>query len=306
MRKKKFNQIWMPLLAALIWGTAFVAQSVSAGTIGVLTYNGARSVIATAFIGMMLFVRGRLRSRKGEKSEPVDKKRFLLGGLCCGLFLTAGCYFQQKGMETTSAGKAGFITALYVVLVPVVSAFFFRKRVRPFIWLCVVIALTGLYFLCIKQGEKLTVERGDVLVFFCAVAYTGQILCIDRFSRDVDGVLLAFGEFAVQAVLCAILAPIFETVFVGQIVSNLPSLLYVGILSSGVGYTLQILAQRDGNPTVVSILMSLESFFAAVSGALILGDRLTGRELLGCALMLSAVLLSQLPEQRRKKETLIQ
>lgn len=295
----------MPLLAAFIWGTAFVAQSVAAGTIGVLAYNCSRSVIASLFIGAMLLIRKRLPGYAKSHTETVSIKRVLFGGFCCGLFLTAGCYFQQKGLETTSAGKAGFITALYVVLVPL-TALFFRKRVRPFIWLCVLLALGGLYFLCIKKGEDLTVEHGDVLVFFCAIAYTGQILCIDRFSREIDGVLLSFMQFAVQAVICAILAPIFEKVSFAQIVSNLPSLLYVGVLSSGVGYTLQILAQRDGNPTVVSILMSLESFFAAVSGAVILGDRLTGRELLGCALMLSAVLLSQLPEQRRKKETLIQ
>lgn len=300
---KKYRSVWMPLLAAMIWGTAFVAQSVAAGTIGALTYNCARSVIATVFIGSMILVRNWFKKRAGQTVPKTDIKQLILGGVCCGIFLTAGCYFQQKGMETTSAGKAGFITALYVVLVPV-AGLFFKRRVRPLIWLCVLLAIGGLYFLCIKRGENLSVETGDLLELCCAVAYTGSILCIDHFSRRVDGIMLSCAQFAVQAIICAFLAPLFETPSWSQITSNIPSLLYVGILSSGVAYTLQILAQACGNATVVSLLFSLESFFAVVSGAIILGDRLTGREYIGCGLMLAAVLLSQLPARGEKdKET---
>jgi len=170
------------------------------------------------------------------------------------------------------------------------------------VWFSVMLAISGLYFLCIKHGENFAVNTGDILEFFCAIAYTGLILCIDYFTRTVDGLTLSCAQFAVQAMICAVAAPLFETPTWGQISANLPGILYVGIVSSGIGYTLQILAQADGNPTVVSLLFSLESFFAVVFSAIFLGDRLSNRELLGCGLMLTAVFLSQLPGKKHKTE----
>ncbi len=318
--KKTYKQNLMALLAAFIWGTAFVAQSRSAGSIGPLLFNGSRSVIGALSLVLVLLIRSRLPEqgarkaaagqesageaegkRRGEKGLlRSEKAQLLKGSLCCGIFLTLGSVLQQWGIAYTSAGKAGFITALYVVLVPVVGFLLLKKRVGRLIWCAVALAALGLYFLCVPRTEDLVLNRGDMLVFFSAFAYTGQILCIDHFTETVDGVELSCGQFTVMMVICLLLMPFIENNTWAALVSCLPHILYVGIFSCAVAYTLQILAQKGGNPAVVSVLLCLESFFAVVSAALLLGERMDGREYLGCGLMLLAVLLSQLPDRRRE------
>lgn len=303
MAKKK-NRSLLALLAAFIWGISFVSQSLSAGHIGSFTFNAVRAIVGTLSLLAVLLIRGGIQRKKGVTSGPRDLKLLVKGGLACGSCMAVGAFLQQWGIESTTAGKAGFITALYVVLVPL-AAIFLKKRVSPRIWLSVLLAAAGLYFLCLKKGEGFRVNQGDLLVFCCAFFYTGQILCIDHFAAKTDGVELSLAQFAVMAVICSLCAPIFETVTLESIRVCLPHILYVGIFSSAVAYTLQIMAQKDGNPAVVSLLLCLESFFAALSGAVLLGDTMTAREYFGCGLMLTAVILSQLPEKRtlrRKKD----
>ena len=301
MKANRIRQNVFPVLAALIWGTAFVAQSVGADYVEPFTFNTARSAIAFLFSLVLCGVFSRLRRRdfSGEaQARPASRRDLMLGGVLCGVALTVATNLQQKGLETTSSGKAGFITALYIVIVPVVGLFL-KKKAPGTIWISVVLAVAGLYCLCINEGFSVT--SGDVYVMLCAFCFSAHILVIDHFTQKVDGVALSCVQFFVATVLSA----------VGMLVSESPSwsallqcagpILYVGILSSGVAYTLQILAQKDSNPTVVSLLLSLESVFATLAGALLLHDRMSGREYFGCVLVLAAVILAQLPVPGRKQ-----
>lgn len=299
MRGNTVRQNVFPVLAALIWGTAFVAQSVGADYVEPFTFNAARSGIAFLFLLILCAVFRRARSRDfsgAAEARPAARRDLILGGICCGTALTVAANLQQKGLETTTSGKAGFITALYIVIVPIVGIFL-KKRAPRTIWLSVALAVAGLYCLCIT--EDLTVTTGDFYVLLCAFCFSAHILIIDHFTQKVDGVELSCVQFLVATVLSG----------AGMVMTESPSLtalaqcawpiLYVGVFSSGVAYTLQILAQKDSNPTVVSLLLSLESVFATLAGAVVLHDRMNGREYLGCLLMLAAVVLAQLPAPRK-------
>ena len=211
--------------------------------------------------------------------------------------LTVATNLQQMGLETTSSGKAGFITALYIVIVPI-AGIFLRKKAPRAIWISVALAVAGLYLLCVQESFSIT--RGDFYVLLCSFCFAGHILIIDHFTQKVDGVELSCAQFFVVAVISAIAMLVSEPFDLAGLLACVGPVLYVGILSSGVGYTLQILAQKDSDPTVVSLLLSLESVFATVAGAVILGDRMSGKEYLGCVLMLIAVVLAQLPDFRRR------
>ena len=287
MKVNHIRQNVFPVLAALIWGTAFVAQSVAADHVGPFTFTAARSAVAFVFLLVLCLVFRCLRRRDFQEeaqARPGSWRDLAIGGICCGVVLTMGTNLQQMGLETTTSGKAGFITALYIVIVPIAGIFLRQKAPRA-IWLSVALAVVGLYLLCVQES-------------FC---FAGHILLIDHFTRKVDGVALSCVQFLVMAVLSAGLMLVMETPDWAGLLACIGPVLYVGIFSSGVGYTLQILAQKDSNPTVVSLLLSLESVFATVAGALILGDRMSGKEYLGCVLMLAAVVLAQLPDFRKKQ-----
>ena len=297
MKVNRVRQNVLPLVTALIWGTAFVAQSVGADYMGPFTFNTARAVVAFAFLLVLCGLRELWRRRTGNRVPAGSRRDLFLGTLCCGTALAVASYFQQKGLETTTPGKAGFITALYIVLVPLAGLALKKKPPRS-VWLGVVLAVAGLYCLCVT--EEFSITGGDFYVLICAFCFTAQILTVDHFSGRVDGVTLSCGQFLVMSVLSA----------AGALTEALPPLellpqclgpvLYVGVFSSGVAYTLQILAQKGSDPAVVSLLMSMESVFATIAGALILGDRMNGREYLGCGLMLAAVILAQLPPLPRR------
>lgn len=291
MKINRIRQNVLPLVTAMIWGTAFVAQSVGAEYMGPFTFNTARAVIAFFFLLGLCGLRALWRRGRGE-SPAGSRRDLILGGLCCGAALSVASFFQQKGLETTTPGKAGFITALYIVLVPL-AGLVLGKKVPRALWLGVALAVGGLYCLCVS--EELSVTGGDLYVLACAFCFTAQILVVDHFTNKVDGVALSCVQFLVMAVLSAAGALAETPPPLELLPKYLGPVLYVGVFSSGVAYTLQILAQKDSNPAVVSLLMSMESLFAAVAGALILGTRMTGREYLGCALMLAAVVLAQLP-----------
>ena len=275
------------VLTAFIWGTAFVAQSVGAEHVPPLAFNAARSVIAFVFLLVLCAVMRSGRRRKGQAASVTRSRKDLLG---------LASFLQQKGLDTTSPGKAGFITALYIVLVPIFGIFL-KKRVPKAVWVSVLLAVAGLYCLCIT--ESFTVAPGDLCVMLCAFVFTAQILLVDHFVTVVDGIELSCCQFFFATAFSLIGSLLFEHPTWAGLTMAAGAILYAGLLSSGVGYTLQILAQKGSNPTVISLLLSLESVFATISGAAILGDRLSGREYFGCALMLAAVVLAQLPDRKK-------
>ncbi|MBE7004878.1 MAG: DMT family transporter [Ruminococcaceae bacterium] len=300
--KKKVKQIVLPLLTAFIWGSAFVAQKGGAGVLGALSFNWTRSLMAALGLSVLVWVLDR-RSDKPQKSgteRKQDRRALLRGGLIVGTILAVGSTLQQYGVGMTTAGKAGFLTALYIVLVPLFGLLF-GSRVRPLIWCGVAVALVGLYFLSFASGGGGGFNRGDLLLIACAFVFSSHILAIDHFTKTLDGVKLSCVQFFVAGIELLIAALFVEGFPARAILDCMPFILYTGLISGGVGYTLQILAQKDGDPAVVSLLLSLEAFFAAVSGAVVLHERLSAREYLGCALMLCAVVLVQLPGKKARE-----
>ncbi len=300
-RNNPVRQVVFPLLAAFIWGTAFVAQDVCAEVVEPMTFNAVRSFIAVVVLLVIIWIFGRLRKDKpAQAKQKAGRKQLLIGGLCCGTALAVASNFQQAGIGAgTDAGKAGFITALYIVLVPLLGLFL-KKKVSLPVWISVALAVAALYLLCIHGAFKLA--PGDLLILLCALFFAVHILIIDHFTATVDGMKLSCAQFLVCGILSLIGSLVFEHPDIGAILSVMLPLLYVGVFSSGVAYTLQILAQKDSNPTVVTILLSMESVFAVISGAIILHQHMTGREYLGCVLMLIAVILAQIPFPLKRKE----
>ena len=280
MERNSLRQSTFAVLAALIWGTAFVAQSVGAEHVPALAFNASRSVIAFVFLLILCTARRTVLRRQG-KPAPVTRSRkdLLVGGFCCGTALALASFFQQKGLETTSSGKAGFITALYIVLVPIFGVFL-KKRVPRTVWFSVALAVVGLYCLCVT--ESFTIAPGDICVVLCAFVFTTQILLVDHFVAFVDGIELSCCQFFFVMIFSLTGTLAFEQPTWSGISMAAGAILYAGFFSSGVAYTLQILAQKGSNPTVISLLLSLESVFATISSAIILGDRLNGKEYIGC------------------------
>lgn len=290
------------LLAAFIWGTAFVAQAVSADRIEPFTFNALRSLVATAVLGGFLLIRKgvhRIRKIPTTAREPGSRKRLWLGGLCCGALLAIAANLQQFGIGGSGAGKAGFLTALYIVIVPVLGIFF-RRRVPATVWISVVIAVAGLYFLCISGS--FTLAASDLFLLLCAAAFAVQILTVDHVSAGTNPIELSCVQFLFVTLFSAVPALFTEHTSVQAISECILPILYVGVFSSGVAYTLQIIAQKNSNPTVISLLLSLEAFFSAAADAVLLHHFLSPREYLGCGLMLTAVLLAQLPPIGRKRK----
>lgn len=312
----KLRNTFFLFLTAMIWGAAFVAQSVSMDYIGPFTFICLRSVIGGLFLIPVIIVLDGIRKKSQNESADVvnsenilhieteekqrlswKNKQLIEGGIVCGIFLFFANCFQQTGIQYTTVGKAGFITTFYIIIVPLIGLFF-KKYCGILTWIGVVIALAGLYFLCITQ--KLTIQRGDALILCCSVLYAGQILAIDHYNPFVDGVKMSCIQFLTGGILGAVFMLLFENPSIAMILSAAGPILYTGIMSTGVGYTLQIVGQKGLNPTVAALILSLESVFSALSGYLFLHQVLTTRELIGCALMFIAIVLAQLPDIRRK------
>ena len=300
--KKQLRGSIILLLAAIIWGGAFVAQSEAMDHVTPFTYNAARMLIGGLTLVPVILITDAFRDREKRTFAPGNRavlRASLLGGVICGVILAGASSFQQFGIAQTTVGKAGFVTALYIVLVPICNALF-KKKIPPITWVCVVIAIAGFYLLCIK--EDFTIARGDLLVLCCAVIYTFHIITIDRFNeRAVDGVLMACVQFFVCGVITLVCALLFEEPSFAALWNARVSLAYTGILSCGAAFTFQILGQRDCEPTAATLIMSLESVFSALFGWMILHQSLSGKELAGCALVFTAVVLAQVPLPKRKK-----
>lgn len=296
--KKTLRGSFLLFLTAFIWGVAFVAQSKGSESMAAFTFNGTRSLLG-ALVLLPLIAFFAYRNQKTKTKQNGSARMNLLGGVCCGLILAVASTLQQFGIERTLVGKAGFITALYIIFVPV-AGIFLKKKVRGTVWAGVAIATAGMYLLCVT--EESAVNSGDVMLFIGALLFTVHILVIDYFSPKTDGVIVSCIQFFVCGLICIPLAFLFENPSVGQILDGGSAILYAGIMSCGVAYTLQIVGQKDMNPTVAALILSLESVVSAVMGYaayrigfLKTNQTLTGRQIAGCVIVFSAVILVQIP-----------
>ena len=320
MKNRKLLGNLLLLLTAMIWGTAFVAQRVGMDSIEPITFNAARMWLAAVAIGSAAFLTRRNRQKgqapnNAEKQITADgaagavtglgdpaqdrRRNTIIGGICCGTFLTAASLFQQMGIVYTTAGKAGFITAMYMLLVPILNFVLFKKKNTWLVWTGVLIGVIGMYLLCITDGFSLT--YGDMLVCICALLFSCHILCCDHFVRLGNPLFISAIQFTTVAVISSVAAFIAEEPSWQKVISAAIPILYCGIVSGGIGYTLQMIAQKYTDPTIASLLMSLESVFAVIAGALLLGERMTARELAGCIIMFAAIVLVQIPLPSRRR-----
>lgn len=307
MKKTEWKSPALLFLTAVVWGVAFVAQSVGMDYVGPFTFNCIRCLIgAVVLVPCIWFLDGWKqrpdgascgRESAGAPSGASDGSHALLaGGICCGLALFVASNLQQIGIQYTTVGKAGFITALYIVMVPVFGIFL-KKRAGIRVWVSVALAVAGLYLLCIT--DRLALGKGDILVLLCAVVFAVHILVVDHFSAKTDGVRMSCIQFLVCGLLSGVCMLLTEHPEMRLILQAWQPILYAGVFSCGVGYTLQIIGQKGTDPTVASLILSLESVVSVLAGWLLLGQRLSVRELGGCALMFAAILLAQMPERRQ-------
>ena len=286
----------LPLLAAFIWGIAFVAQKGNA--VGTLTFNASRSIVAFLFLCVVIFIMNHGSAKHLLTGEtPAETRAIWLGGICCGLALAVATFLQQSGLDAdTEAGKAGFLTAMYIVLVPILGLFL-KQRAQVNVWVAVLVAVVGLYLLCVKPGSQ--IRLSDLTVLLCSLVFAIQIQFIDHFGARCHGVKMSCVQFLACFVVSAVPAALSEPLSFSALCESAGPILYLGIFSSGVAYTLQIVAQKNANPAVVSLLLSMESVFSVLAGAVILGEVLSLREYIGCAVMAAAVVIVQLPARKR-------
>lgn len=298
--KQQIKSSLILLLTATIWGVAFVAQSVGMEYIGPFTFNAIRCVLGGLVLIPVILVLKKKKETGAENQEKEDKKTLWTGGIACGVILCIASNLQQFGIMEASVGKSGFFTALYIVMIPVIGIFI-GKRPRIKLWFCVALAVVGMYLLCMKDGS-FTIERADIMLLLCALAFSFHILVVDYFSPKVGGVKMSCIQFFVCGVLSAVGMLFTETPDISNIQAAWLPLLYAGLLSCGVGYTLQIVGQKGINPVIASLIMSLESVISALAGWVILGQVLSPKEILGCVLMFVAIIITQIPIGNKKTD----
>ena len=296
MNKKSYFGDLMLFLAAFIWGTAFVAQIAGMDRIGPFTFNMARSIVAVISLGAyLIFTKAKL---------PKDMSFLLKGGLVCGFFIFVGTSLQQIGLQYTTAGKTGFITSFYILILPFLTMIFLKHKIDVLTWISIIIGFIGLYLLAIPNLSDFSMNKGDFIVFLGSFCWAGHILVIDYYSKKVNPVELSFLQFVVLSILSGICAFIFEneTATLGNIFASWKPVAYAGFLSSGVAYTLQMVGQKYTKPVVASLILSLEAVFAALAGYLLLDEVMTSREFLGSFIVFLAMIFSQIPKDLFKKK----
>lgn len=298
--KQQIKSSLILLLTATIWGVAFVAQSVGMEYIGPFTFNAIRCVLGGLVLIPVILVLKKKKETGAENQEKEDKKTLWTGGIACGVILCIASNLQQFGIMEASVGKSGFFTALYIVMIPVIGIFI-GKRPGIKLWFCVALAVVGMYLLCMKDGS-FTIERADIMLLLCALAFSFHILVVDYFSPKVGGVKMSCIQFFVCGVLSAVGMLFTETPDISNIQAAWLPLLYAGLLSCGVGYTLQIVGQKGINPIIASLIMSLESVISALAGWVILGQVLSLKEIIGCVLMFVAIVITQIPIGNKKTD----
>jgi len=283
----------MLLIASLVWGAAMSFQTKGMEYVGPLTFQASRFLLGGTVL--VPFVMWLGKKDPGEGKEGYDPKGVYIGGAICGTVLFAACTFQQIALEYTTAAKAGFLTTLYIIIVPLFGLFT-KKKPGLNIWISVFTALVGMYLLCMKDSLVLSV--GDSLVVICAVIFSLQILAIDKFASGYNGLKLSCIQFFVSGILSFIAMLIFESPSFYGIIQAWVPILYTGAASCGIGYTFQTIAQKDLHPTIASLIMSMESVFAALFGWILLGQTMTAREIIGCVVMFAAVILAQMFDKK--------
>jgi drug/metabolite transporter (DMT)-like permease len=301
MKNKNTFGIIMLLITSIIWGIAFVFQRTGMDHIEPVTFNAVRMSAGAIFIATVCIIRD--FKAKNNKSATANKKSCvkstLIGGIGCGLFLTAASLIQQVGLVYTTAGKAGFITAMYMLFVPILNLSVLKVNGSAKTWISVVIGMVGMYLLCVK--EELVLGLGDALIFLCAILFAGHILWCDRFAPKSDAIKMSAIQFLVASFLSWIIAFIFESPSVDKIISATIPILYCGIVSGGIGYTLQIVGQKYVAPAHASLIMSLESVFAVIAGVLFINESMTLQEVFGCIILFAAIILVQLPSKTKQR-----
>ncbi len=291
-------------ITAIIWGTAFVAQSIGMDYIGPLAFNGARYAVGSFALIPVIIIIGRIKRKKAgtskkEKAEQIRKNELqntIKGGVFCGLIITAASLLQQYGLLYTTVGKAAFGTALYIIIVPFLAVLL-HKKITGNVWIAAIIAIVGFYLMC--ASENMGIGKGDALVLLGAVMWSVHIHTVDYFAPKSNGVMLSAIQFGVSAIICFSAAFIFEHFTLSDIINGAIPILYAGVLSCGVAYTLQIIAQQKVEPSLACLIMSFEAVISAVTGWIILGEAMGFVEILGCTLVFLGVILAQLPERRK-------
>lgn len=306
MKKNNIKGSLILCLAALLWGLAFVVQNRAADKIPPFTFNCMRSFIGAAFLFAFMGIKSIFNKDYIPVPKAMNKKLLLTGGIVCGVVLAISTNFQQFGIAAYPDGvpteaRSGFLTALYVIIVPILSVFV-KKKVPVVVWLSALVALVGFYMLCLFEGVS-GFYFADILVLGCTLAFSLHIIVIDKYCGAVGGVRLSAFQFIFCGIVSGIMALIFEidAINISSIVSVIPEILYMGIVSSGIAYTLQIVGQKYAEPAIASLSMSLESVFAALGGWVITGNALKGNEIIGCLLVFAAIVLAQTPEFFKKK-----
>lgn len=302
MNKKVLIKEMMLVITTIIWGLGFIAQSIGGAIIDAFTFNFSRNVVASLFLLIIVFINNLLKKKKNEV-KTLDKKEKLnlvFGGFLIGTTLALAMTFQQLGINSEGAGKSGFLTALYIVFVPVLGIIFGRK-INRYVLIAIVFALTGLYLINVNSGD-FSLNLGTIYLLLCALTYSFQIMLIDKYSKIYDSFILSFFEFFFATIVLIPFVFIFGEFNIDLIIEALPSILFLGILSSGVAYTLQVVAQKDVNVTVASIIMSLESVFSLIFGVIILHESHELIQYFGCLAIFIAVLLSQITPKTKQKE----
>ncbi len=285
--------------AAIIWGGSFVAQKIGSGTVGPFTFIGIRTLLGSIVL-IPFIIASHFRGKKRlDYEKPNVSRAFKWGGLC-GLFLFLATSLQQIGIEFTTAGKSAFLSALYVLFVPILSSLFFKKRIRWNVWTGVGLMLVGLYFLCLFGTGSVVFSKGDSITLGCSIFFAFQIMTIDRAKNGVDVVLLSCIQFFTAGTISMIFALLLETIDINAIMSVAPAILYSGILSCGVAYTFQSIGQKRVEASAASLILSSESFFAVLFGAIILGEPMGINEIFGCMFIFAAILISQITFGKKK------
>ena len=294
MENRKLLGNILLLITTAIWGTAVAFQRMGMDSIEPSTFNAARMLLAAVAVTPLIAL-----GRKKDKTDAVEfRKNTIIGGILCGLCLAAATIFQQVGMVQTSAGNAGFITAMYMLLVPVINLILFKRKSPVVVWIAVVIGIAGMYLLCINEGFSLS--KGDALVSVCALVFSFHIICTDHYVQNANPVGMAVIQFYVAALISGIVAAFTETPSWNDVSNAIIPILYCGLASGAIGYTLQIVAQKFTDPAVASLLMSLEAVFAVIGGTLILGEKMSVREAIRCMVMFIAVILAQIPAKKKE------
>ncbi len=302
---KKYKSNLLLILAAFIWGAAFSAQSVGMEYVGPFTFNGVRFIIGGIVLLPVIFISGRLSrqrtdaAEKSTESKRRELKKLLFSGCICGILLALASSLQQIGLLYTTPGKAGFITALYVILVPLFGTLL-GQRSGILIWISAILAVIGMYLLCLSGVGG--INAGDVLVLICAVCFSFHILTVDRLAPSLDGIKLSCVQFFTAGIICSVIMFITESPDFSSLLDAAIPLLYTGVLSCGVAYTLQIVGQKSTPPTIASLLLSLESVFSVLTAWIVLGASMSTREIIGCCIVFCAIILAQLPKSLFTKD----